>query len=126
MRHLECHLERCMQHAHQNAVAFGLTLMELILGGSQPILPCTEDDAHDAVARVDAYQYTREAMAMVAGYRPLMKTPLNTPSPEWRPQGFRPPPLHAHTPTLPPTLKRKLDKVMSPTVQEQVRVRPWV
>ena len=121
------HLEHRTQHAHQNAVAFGLTLTELILSGPLPVLPCTEDDAHNAVARADAYQYTQEAMAMVVGYGPLMKTLLNTPSPKWRPWGFQLPPLHAHTPTLPPTLKCKLDKVTSPTVQERVRVRrPWV
>ena len=66
MHHFECH----MQHACQNAMAFGLTLTELILGGPLPILPCTEDDAHDVVACVDAYQYTQEVMAMVVGYGP--------------------------------------------------------
>ena len=52
-----CHLERRMQHARQNAVAFGLMLMELILGSPPPVLPHMEDDARDAVACVDAYQY---------------------------------------------------------------------
>ena len=111
-----CRLEHHMQCAHQNAMAFGLTLTEPILSGLPPVLPCTEDDAHDAVAHVDANQYTQEVMAMAAGYGPLVKTPLNMPSPKWRPWGFQPLPLHVSTPTLPPTLKHKLDEVMSPTV----------
>ena len=100
-----CCLGRClkcqMQHACQNAAAFGLTLTELILSSLPPALLHMEDNAHDAVACADAYQYSHEVMAMAVGYGPLMKTPLNTLSPKWRPRGFWPLPQHTRMPTLP-------------------------